>query len=222
MQQLFPQSTANTSSASATSNKGGITLHQCLQEHTKQEVLEAGNEVYCSQCKEHKCLTKVVKFVKPHLPRVLVLSLKRFEFREVSGVAGMYGGGAHREKIDTFVDFPIDGLDLAPFCQEETGVGSVSSGSTIYDLFAVCNHYGRMGFGHYTASARDWKHNTNTHTSSATNTTPDVTGLSKQWFVYDDNDVTGPCTPEEVEQEVHSRNAYILFYKQRGSAPTFD
>jgi hypothetical protein len=27
---------------------------------------------------------------------------------------------------------------------------------TLYDLFAVCNHFGRMGFGHYTAYARDW------------------------------------------------------------------
>jgi len=26
----------------------------------------------------------------------------------------------------------------------------------IYDLFAVTNHYGRMGFGHYTAYARRW------------------------------------------------------------------
>ena len=29
--------------------------------------------------------------------------------------------------------------------------------STLYDLFAVCNHYGRAGFGHYTAMTRDLK-----------------------------------------------------------------
>lgn len=26
----------------------------------------------------------------------------------------------------------------------------------LYDLFAVTNHYGRLGFGHYTSCARDW------------------------------------------------------------------
>jgi hypothetical protein len=31
-----------------------------------------------------------------------------------------------------------------------------SNNDTVYDLFAVCNHYGRMGYGHYTAFGRDW------------------------------------------------------------------
>lgn len=90
-----------------------------------------------------------------------------------------------------------------------TGTGtpaSAGNSSPIYDLFAVCNHYGRMGFGHYTAAARDWE----------------GAGLSSKWFAYDDNDVTGPCTPEEEEAEVHSRNAYILFYRQRGSPSTVE
>lgn len=211
-------------------------------------MLESGNEVYCSQCKEHKCLTKVVRFCRPHLPRVLVLSLKRFEFRDVSAMAG-FQGAAHREKIDTFVDFPIDGLDLAPYCQTEkeeeeegatatatataTAVGNSGSpsegGSTVYDLFAVCNHYGRMGFGHYTAAARDWEKTTPNNSSGKSNNkgvpnndNTNNTGLSEQWFSYDDNDVSGPLSSEDVEAEVHSRNAYILFYRQRGCPATMD
>ena len=202
-------------------------------------MLEAGNEVYCSQCKEHKCLTKVVRFCRPHLPRVLVLSLKRFEFRDVSAMAG-FQGAAHREKIDTFVDFPIDSLDLSPYCQAEeeeaaaTPSGeSITSegGSTVYDLFAVCNHYGRMGFGHYTAAARDWEtpnKSSSSCSSKSKSSKEDVpnntnnTGLSEQWFSYDDNDVSGPLSPEDVEAEVHSRNAYILFYRQRGCPATMD
>ena len=31
-----------------------------------------------------------------------------------------------------------------------------SDEGTIYDLFAIANHYGRLGFGHYTSFARDW------------------------------------------------------------------
>lgn len=226
---MFPAvsttTTPGATSTTAAAAKGGFTLYQCLQEHTKEEELETGNEVYCAVCKEHKAARKVVRFCRAHLPQVLVLSLKRFEFRDVSGLTG-FQGSAHREKIDTFIDFPIDGLDLAPFCQpdqpddttataatgapsgpaESVTVSGSGNTSTVYDLFAVCNHYGRMGFGHYTAAARDWE----------------GPGLSSKWFAYDDNDVTPICTSEEEEAEVHSRNAYILFYRQRGSPCTID
>lgn len=92
-------------------------------------MLDAGNEVYCSACKEHKAARKVVRFCRAHLPQVLVLSLKRFEFRDVSGLTG-FQGSAHREKIDTFIDFPIDGLDLTPFCQpdDQPSVVATSAG----------------------------------------------------------------------------------------------
>ena len=130
---------------------------------------------YCSSCKEHKAARKIVKFCGKYLPKVLVLSLKRFEFRDVSGLTG-FNGAAHREKIDAFIDFPIDGLDLAPFCQSKVHT------STKYDLFAVCNHYGRMGFGHYTAAARDW----------------DGDKLCTQWFSYHDNDVSSSLSAKEM------------------------
>ena len=215
---------------------GPLSLYQCLQEHTREELLEAGNEVYCPRCKEHRSARKVVRFCRAHLPPVLVLSLKRFEYRDVSGVMGFHGA-AHREKIDAFVDFPLDGLNLRAYCQPDqdtnsTEVNIITSGANtadnadradraaaendisdsidlgdaVYDLFAVCNHYGRMGFGHYTAAARDWKEE----------------GLSADWYSYDDDDVSGPCTAEEIEAEVHNRNAYILFYRRRGSPSIID
>ena len=213
--------------------RNGFTLYECLEEHTKEEVLDAGNEVYCSVCKQHKAATKIVKFCRQYLPEVLILSLKRFEFRDVSNVLGMHA--PHREKIDTFVDFPIDALDLSEYC-DDNGVGvvmdgsnsnsrsgssnsssSTSSGSSssvtalpaVYDLFAVCNHYGRMGFGHYTAAARDWEKNPSTSVGSPSSS------VDTKWYSYDDNAVTGPCNEQDIEEEVHSKNAYILFYKRR-------
>jgi hypothetical protein len=105
-----------------------------------------------------------------------VLSLKRFEFRDVSSLVGRQGV-AHREKIDTFVDFPLESLDLLPYCTDTAapkgpqlegiaaGVAKAAAAAAaaaegesqdgMYDLFAVCNHNGRMGVGHYTAVARD-------------------------------------------------------------------
>jgi hypothetical protein len=68
----------------------------------------------------------------------------------------------YREKISSFVDFPLNGLDIRPFCRPLEGQGQEEEGGEegderyMYDLVAVCNHYGRMGFGHYTAFAREW------------------------------------------------------------------
>lgn len=52
------------------------------------------------------------------------------------------------EKIDTFVDFPMD-LDLDPFV-----VGPKATTRQLYRLYAVVNHSGSLSFGHYTAWPR--------------------------------------------------------------------
>ena len=49
-----------------------------------------------------------------------------------------------RDKLDTFVDFPLESLDLSRFC------ANAEEKNTAYDLFAISNHYGGMGGGHYT------------------------------------------------------------------------
>lgn len=62
---------------------------------------------------------------------------------------GMYGGGDG--KLDTHVDFPIEGLELSKYILSSSGE------PLVYDLFAVSNHFGSTGFGHYTAYAKNWK-----------------------------------------------------------------
>lgn len=62
-----------------------------------------------------------------------------------------------KNKIDTFVNFPIHDLDLSKYVKNENGQ------SYLYELYAVSNHYGGLGGGHYTAYAKvsdfDWSHN---------------------------------------------------------------
>jgi len=65
----------------------------------------------------------------------------------------------------------------------------------VYDLFAVTNHYGRMGFGHYTAVARRW----NEHE------------MEKDWTHFDDTGVSRTTGGGGVV----SPAAYILFYRRR-------
>lgn len=140
--------------------------------------------VYCSQCQSHQAAEKHHSLWGKKLPKILILHLKRFEFR------GIDGYGPLRRKLEDFIDFPLESLDLSPFCE---GLDKENFSNT-YDLFAVCNHFGRLGFGHYTASVRDYVGKT----------------LSPQWYLMDDTNVM------KVESaDVVNRDAYVLFYRMR-------
>ena len=71
---------------------------------------------------------------------MLVFSLKRFSTNSRTGYRS-FGG-----KIDCLVDFPIDGLDMTGFVDEQ--IVEIGNESMIYDLYAVSNHIGGMGGGH--------------------------------------------------------------------------
>ena len=72
--------------------------------------------------------------------------------------------------METFVEYPIDGLDLRD---------PALSQHAIYDLIAVTNHTGSIRSGHYTAFARE---------KLATN----------QWYQFDDRTVTLISSNSEI------------------------
>jgi len=82
-----------------------VSLDTCFKWYTEPEQVSEQDEVYCSGCKAHRRVTKRLEMWS--LPPVLVLQLKRFEFDP---------GGQVRRKLNTPVRFPLDGLDLTPFC----------------------------------------------------------------------------------------------------------
>lgn len=118
--------------------KNGITLEDCLDEFGKPEILSQDDAWYCPRCKEHRRASKTFEIWKA--PDILVIHLKRF-----SSQARM------RDKLDVLVDFPIEGLDLSTRLAVHD-----DEKSPIYDLFAVDNHYGGLGGGHYTAYAQNY------------------------------------------------------------------
>lgn len=90
------------------------------------------------------------------------------------------------------VKFPLQGLDLSRYvlgCRQQaagsdaatTDFSSSSTGAPLYDCFAVSNHYGGLGGGHYTAFAQ----------------MPD----DKQWYLFDDSRVED-TSPEGVSVSV--------------------
>lgn len=45
------------------------------------------------------------------------------------------------------MNFPIHNLDLSKYVKSKTA----SEGAHVYELFAISNHYGSLGGGHYSA-----------------------------------------------------------------------
>ena len=55
------------------------------------------------------------------------------------------------------IGYPLEDFDSSPFIAEDALFVDEDSDlpkSTVYDLYAVVNHYGSMGGGHYTAYAK--------------------------------------------------------------------
>lgn len=148
-----------------------ITLDSCFDEFSREEQLGEDDAWYCPQCKKHQQATKKLDLWR--LPEILVIHLKRFSHTRWN-----------RDKLENMVDFPLRGLDLLGRIRGGT------DGEAIYDLFAVSNHYGGLGGGHYTAYAMNM--------------------TNQRWYDFDDSRVT-----EMRETEVNSKNAYMLFYRRR-------
>ena len=118
--------------------KAGVSLDDCFAETARTETLSEENAWYCNRCKELRRADKTLEIWT--LPDILVVHLKRFS-----------GERYRRDKVDVTVDFPVEGLDLT------NRVGMNEGGKEcIYDLFAVDNHYGGLGGGHYTAMAKNF------------------------------------------------------------------
>jgi len=157
-------------------DKETVTITDCFEECKKPELLDEDNKWYCSKCKEHVQATKTLEIFRA--PPIFVINLKRFKqtgkTRSVFGfsMGGMFGGGGGWDqavKDDTLVDFPLDGLDLTEYIVSDSKIMSPNNESMIYDCYAVSNHMGCTGGGHYTAYARN--------------------PLNNKWYEFDDASV---------------------------------
>jgi len=187
-------------------------IEDCLDEFTKEEQLGEDDPWYCPRCKKHQQATKNMQLWK--VPDVLVVHLKRFSNSRII-----------RDKIDAFIDFPLEGLDLESRVGErqsakvlaeqgldptELGLGDVNE-PLLYDLFAVDEHLGGLGGGHYRAYAKNYS--------------------DGEWYHFDDSHVSKAQPQDAVVRYFHlllfvsltsswqNRNAYLLFYRRRTSRP---
>lgn len=131
--------------ASSDDAEGGgrrrVSIDACLDKFIEREVMPDEETWFCPACKEHK--SPIKKFDLWATPEILIVQLKRFQY-----IPGSYF--IHREKISDLVDFPVEGLDLTRYVRgEQMGISP-----PMYDLFAVSEHSGGLGGGHYTAVAK--------------------------------------------------------------------
>ncbi|KAJ5129913.1 Peptidase C19 ubiquitin carboxyl-terminal hydrolase 2 [Penicillium bovifimosum] len=119
--------------------KGPVSLDQCLDYFSKEEVLSAGDSWYCPRCKKHVSVTKKLELWKT--PDMLIFQLKRFSASATGST----------NKIRTLVDFPLEGLDLS-----NRVVGPNDGKTAVYDLIAIDRHHGSLHGGHYTAYIKDF------------------------------------------------------------------
>ncbi|CAO3632316.1 unnamed protein product [Cunninghamella echinulata] len=155
-----------------------ITLMDCLNEFTKEEQLSEEDLWYCPKCKEHQRATK--KFDIWHLPEIMVVHLKRFSHTRTL-----------RDKLDIFIDFPMESLDMTDHVLSIKNESELAEKDRlIYDLYAVDNHFGGLGGGHYTAYAQNCQ--------------------DGFWYNFDDSHVS-----KVQSTEAKTSAAYLLFYKRR-------
>ncbi|XP_020583150.1 ubiquitin carboxyl-terminal hydrolase 8 [Phalaenopsis equestris] len=148
-----------------------VSLYACLETFLKEEPLGPEDMWYCPSCKKHQQASKKLDLWR--LPEVLVIHLKRFSYNRYT-----------KNKLETLVDFPIKGLDLSNYIVSKT-----QELKNKYDLYAISNHYGNMGGGHYTAYVH---HN-----------------AEDKWYDFDDRHVSHVSL-----DSLKTSAAYVLFYKR--------
>jgi ubiquitin C-terminal hydrolase len=150
-----------------------ISLEECIQEFIKEEILTDENKWFCPHCKEDREAYKKMDIWKA--PEILIVHLKRFiqDRRYYSS-----------RKNNVLVTFPIKGLDLTDIIQGPNMDGE----KYIYNLYAISNHSGSTGGGHYTAYVK----------------------TDDKWYDCNDSYVS------EVSDEnsIITSSAYLLFYER--------
>ena len=150
-------------------DSGIITLKKCLKLFSSEEKLKEGDEWFCPQCKKHVLANKKMELY--YTPKILIICFKRFIKHYT-----------YWKKYDEDILFPINNLDLNEF------IIGPDKDHSVYDLFAISQHYGGTGFGHYTAVCKNFGN----------------------WYSYNDSSVHSTNSSDIV-----SNAAYVLFYRRR-------
>lgn len=140
---------------------GRTTIKTSLEMFLRRERISDEAAWQCPTCKQKRDAEKCTYIYK--LPKVLVIHLKRFSY-----------DGLWRQKISTFVDFPIDNLTIE--ARDES--------NRSYSLYGVVNHTGSLEGGHYISFGRNLE-------------------MGINWQRYDDQDVSPVSASDVITQNAY-------------------
>merc|ERR1719219_2111203 len=149
----------------------GSTVESCLKKFTAEETLDGQEKPMCDNCIKQRKMRKVYKMWR--LPDILIVHLKRFK----------QTGSRYRSKDSSRVRLD-ERLSVGGFLHERADKSQTAS----YQLYAVSNHMGDTGGGHYTASCKN---------------------SDNSWRYCNDMRVSNVSS-----NEVQSSDAYVLFYQK--------
>ena len=147
-----------------------IDLEILLLEYFKYEILEF--ETICEKCKKILNHKKDLNIVRP--PKILILSLQRINYQ-------------YKVKNECLVKIP-EILDIKEFIDFDFGYDN----NSIYELYSIINHVGKIDFGHYYSYIKLYDDNL--------------------WYEFDDSNVK-LIGSELIDYD----KAYILFYINKNS-----
>ncbi|KAG0305025.1 Ubiquitin carboxyl-terminal hydrolase 33 [Dissophora globulifera] len=150
-----------------------IKLQDCLASFCATEELTGEDRYRCTQCDALNDCRKTFRITQ--LPETLCIHLKRFRYDTYSS------------KINTYVQFPLEDLDMTPFFKS-TDPNELRN--TKYDLYGMVRHRGVVGGGHYIGYTR--------HATDGS------------WYEFDDTYVT-----RKAPSDIAKLEAYILFYRRK-------
>ncbi|CAG8554169.1 15402_t:CDS:10 [Dentiscutata erythropus] len=149
-----------------------VKLQDCLAAFCATENLTGEDKYRCDGCKSLTDCQKVLRITR--LPESLCIQIKRFRFDSYLST-----------KIVTNVQFPMEDLDMSPYCKESRD----SLDNSKYSLYGLIHHRGVIGGGHYVAYAKN--------------------PIDDNWYEFDDTYVT-----RKTATEVSRLEAYVLFYRK--------
>lgn len=150
-----------------------LNIIDCFDLYTKDELMTGDNMWYNEEKKEKQDAKKQILFFS--LPQILVVDFKRFD--------------NSNRKNSSFIDFPLDNLDLSKY------IIGYDEESYIYECYGICNHTGTSMGGHYTAFVKNANNN---------------------WYHFNDRQVTK--IDKDDEEKIKSKYAYCLFFRKKINA----
>ena len=149
-------------------NSNTNNIYDCFNLYLQDNILSGQNALYNEKTGKKEDVIQETMFWD--LPDILIICLKRYSFDGT-------------KKQNKNIQFPIYDLDMTKY------IHGYNKNKYVYHLYGICNHSGRLQYGHYTSYVKT---------------------INDKWYHYNDTSVT-----KISEDKLITPKAYCLFYSKK-------